>query len=142
MKKSVFIYGSLLAVLIILLRILEYRFFVRDLSFEIYVSIIAFIFTFFGVWLGYKLINRKKEIIYKNKPVEIDQNAIKELGLSKRELEVLQQMSSGLSNQEIADTLFVSLNTIKTHVSNLFGKLNADRRTQAIQKAQELNIIK
>ena len=114
----------------------------RDLSFEIYVALIAFIFTFFGVWLGYKLINRKKEIIYKNKPEEIDQSAIREFGLSKRELEVLQQMSGGLSNQEIADILFVSLNTIKTHVSNLFGKLNVDRRTQAIQKALELNLIK
>jgi len=141
MKKSVLIYGSLLAILILLLRILEYRFFVRDFSLEIYIGIIALFFTVFGIWVGHKLINRKNEIIYKKKPTEIDQKAVKEFGISKRELEVLQYMSKGLSNQEIADSLYVSLNTIKTHISNLFGKLNVDRRTQAIQKAQELNLI-
>ncbi|KAA3614847.1 MAG: DNA-binding response regulator [Calditrichaeota bacterium] len=141
MKKSAIIYGSFLAVLLILLRVLEYRFFIRDLSQEIYIAVIALFFTMFGLWLGHKLISRKKEVIYKTKPLEIDQDAIKKIGISKRELEVLQHMSRGLSNQEIADTLYVSLNTIKTHISNLYSKLNVDRRTQAVQKAQELNLL-
>ena len=142
MKKSIFIYGLLLAFLILLLRILAYRYFVRDLSMEIYIGTIALMFTIFGIWLGNKIINQKKEVIYKNKPNEIDLTAVKNFGISKRELDVLQHISLGLSNQEIADTLFVSLNTIKTHVSSLYGKLNVDRRTQAIQKAREMNLIK
>ena len=141
MKKPVIIYGSLLALLLLLLRILEYRYFVRDLSMEIYVGAVALLFTIFGAWIGHKIIKRKKEIIYKKPPNKINFDTIKDLGISKRELDVLHQILLGLSNQEIADSLFVSLNTIKTHISNLFGKLNVDRRTQAIKKAKELNIV-
>ena len=71
----------------------------------------------------------------------IDENKIKELGLSGREMEVLNEISHGLSNKEIADKLFVSESTVKTHVSNVLLKLDAKRRTQAIQIAKELHII-
>ena len=142
MKKTVFIYGILLAALVIFLQILEYRFFVRELSIEVYVGLIAIFFTSLGIWLGLKLINKKSET--QLQPVEsfvINSEKLKSQGISDRELEVLQLMAQGLSNQEIADKLFVSLHTIKTHSSNLYSKLNVKRRTQAIQKAREMSSI-
>ncbi len=79
--------------------------------------------------------------IYVNTPFSVNQKELESLNLSKRELEVLQLMSEGLSNKEIADRLFVSLSTIKTHSNNLFDKMNVERRTQAIDKAKRLGII-
>lgn len=140
MKRTIIIYGLSLAALISLLKFLEYRLFVRDMSLEFYVGILAVMFTMLGVWVGLKL-TRKKTIIITNPNFQFDESRLEQLGISKREYEVLELMSKGLSNQEIADKLFVSLNTIKTHSSNLFLKLEAKRRTQAIQKAKELQLI-
>jgi ATP/maltotriose-dependent transcriptional regulator MalT len=92
------------------------------------------------VWVGLKL-TRRKTIIITNSNFQFDESRLEKAGISKREYEVLELMAKGFSNQEIADKLFVSLNTIKTHSSNLFLKLEAKRRTQAIQKAKELNLI-
>jgi ATP/maltotriose-dependent transcriptional regulator MalT len=72
---------------------------------------------------------------------QLNEALLAQTGISKREYEVLELMAQGLSNQEIAEKLFVSLNTVKTHTSNLFVKLDAKRRTQAIQKAKELGLI-
>jgi NarL family two-component system response regulator LiaR len=142
MKRTILVYGLSLAALISLLKFLEYRLFVRDLSIEFYVGIVAVMFTILGVWVGLKL-TRKKTIIMKrtNANFQFDESRLEKAGISKREYEVLELMARGFSNQEIADKLFVSLNTIKTHSSNLFLKLEAKRRTQAIQKAKELNLI-
>ena len=141
MKKTVIIYGLLLALIVIFLRILEYRFFLRDLSLEIYLGVIALIFTTIGIWSGLKIVNRKTIIYKQNDETEPDVNMIRKIGISDREYEVLQLMAGGLSNQEIAGRLFVSLATVKTHSSNLYSKLNVQRRTQAIQKARHLNIL-
>ncbi|MFZ2907069.1 MAG: LuxR C-terminal-related transcriptional regulator [Cyclobacteriaceae bacterium] len=140
MKRTILLYGMTLATLIFLLKFLEYRMFVRDLSVEIYVGIIAVMFTLLGVWAGLKLTHRKT-IIITNPHFQFDESRLEKLGISKREYEVLELIAKGLSNQEIAEKLFVSLNTIKTHSSNLFFKLEAKRRTQAIQKAKELQLI-
>jgi NarL family two-component system response regulator LiaR len=140
MKRTILIYGLSLAALIFLLKFIEYRFLVRDLSLEFYIGAIAIFFTVLGVWAGLKL-TKKKTIIITNPAFQFDQNRIDSLGISKREYEVLELMAKGLSNQEIADKLFVSLNTIKTHSSNLFLKLEVSRRTQAVQKAKELQLI-
>lgn len=140
MKRTILVYGLSLAALISLLKFLEYRLFVRDLSIEFYVGIVAVMFTILGVWVGLKL-TRKKTIIITNPNFQFDESRLEKLGISKREYEVLELMAKGLSNQEIADKLFVSLNTIKTHSSNLFLKLEAKRRTQAIQRAKELQLI-
>jgi len=140
MKRTIILYGLALAVLISLLKFLEYRLFVRDLSIEFYIGIIAIMFTVLGAWVGLKL-TRRKTIIITNPSFQFDESRLEKLGISKREYEVLELMAKGLSNQEIADKLFVSLNTIKTHSSNLFIKLDAKRRTQAIQRAKELNLI-
>jgi len=64
------------------------------------------------------------------------------LGISKRELEVLELMSAGLSNSEIANKLFVSENTVKTHVTRIFDKLDVRRRTQAVDKAKKLSLVR
>lgn len=140
MKRTILIYGLSLAVLIFLLKFIEYRFLVRDLSLEFYIGAIAIFFTVLGVWAGLKL-TKKKTIIITNPAFQFDQTRIDSLGISKREYEVLELMAKGLSNQEIADKLFVSLNTVKTHSSNLFLKLEVSRRTQAVQKAKELQLI-
>jgi two-component system, NarL family, response regulator LiaR len=139
-KRTIILYGIALAVLIFLLKYIEYSYVVRDLSLEFYIGAIALFFTVLGIWAGLKL-TRKKTIIITNPEFRFDQSRLDSLGISKREYEVLDLMAKGLSNQEIADKLFVSLNTIKTHSSNLFLKLEVSRRTQAVQKAKQLQLL-
>ena len=147
MKKTILIYGLLLAALTGLLKFVEYRYMVRDLSMEIYVGIIALFFTGLGIWVGLKLTNGKKaekpteHISEKTKRPEDLKTILQKHRLTQREYDVLNLMAKGHSNQEIADQLFVSLNTVKTHSSNLFSKLDVKRRTQAVQKANELGIL-
>ena len=147
--KHTILYGISLAILLFLLKWLQYRFVIIDHALEIYVGAIAFIFTALGIWLALKLARPKVQTIvvekevYKTSDNEFTTNEeeLAKLGLSKRELEVLQLIAEGLSNQEIAARLFVSLNTIKTHSSRIFEKLDVKRRTQAIEKAKRLNLI-
>lgn len=142
MRRTIILYAFALAVLVFLLKFLEYRYFVRDLSLEFYLGLIAVVFTGLGVWSGYKL-TRKKPVVVEV-PVRsfvLDENLLSRLAISKREYEVLTLIAKGLSNQEIADKLFVSLNTVKTHTTNLFLKLEVKRRTQAIEKAQSLRLL-
>jgi len=148
-NKSILLYGVSLALLLFLLKWLELKFIIYDHAFEIYAGAIAIIFTALGIWLALKLTKPKLQTIVVEKKIYVkqgpefilDENAMQELGLSKRELEVLQLMAEGLSNGEIADRLFVSLNTIKTHTSRLFEKMDVKRRTQAIEKGKRLNLI-
>lgn len=148
-NKQFIQYGVSLALLLFLLRWLELRFIIFDHAMEIYAGAIAVIFTGLGIWLALKLTKPKIERVVVEKEVFIEkarefsfnEAAMNRLGISKRELEVLQLMAQGLSNAEIAGRLFVSLNTVKTHASNLFFKLDASRRTQAIEKAKSLNLI-
>lgn len=147
--KHIILYGVLMALLLFLLKWLELRFIIINHSLEIYIGAIALIFTGLGIWLALKLTKPKTTTVVIEKEVYISNDSefvfnekeFLKLEISKRELEVLQLMSKGLSNQEIAEQLFVSLNTIKTHVSKLFEKLDVKRRTQAIEKAKRLNII-
>lgn len=142
MKRTIIIYGSILALSVFLLKTLEYKFLVRDLSIEVYIGIIGILFTVLGIWVGGKITTRKK--VFLPAPAgdfKLNEQVLTETGISKREYEVLELMASGLSNQEIADKLFVSLNTVKTHSANLFVKLEVRRRTQAIRKAKELQLI-
>ena len=140
MKRIIILYGLALAILVFLLKQLEYRFFVRDLSIEFYVGAIALLFTLLGLWVGYRL-TQKKVVVMAASSFRLDVSQLNKLGISKREHEVLELIAQGLSNQEIANKLFVSLNTIKTHSSNLFLKLEVNRRTQAVQKGKELRLI-
>lgn len=146
--KQVLLYALVFAMLVITLKWLEIRYVLVQNSFEIYAGAIALIFTVLGIWLALKLAKPKVEtkIIEKQVFINTDQfnfneQAFLSLGLSKRELAVLQLMADGYSNQEIADQLFVSLNTIKTHISRLFEKMEVKRRTQAVELAKKLSLI-
>jgi NarL family two-component system response regulator LiaR len=147
--RSIFTYGIALAGLLFLFRWLELRFLFFDNATEIYLSGIALLFTGLGIWLALNLTNHRIKTVTVEKEVYIrvpadfllDEAALTESGISQRELEVLQLMSEGLSNQEIADRLFVSLNTVKTHASGLFSKLGVKRRIQAVEMAKKLKII-
>jgi two-component system, NarL family, response regulator LiaR len=143
MRRTVLVYGSIFALLIFVMKFIEYRYLVRDLSLEFYLGVIALLFMALGIWAGLR-ITSKKTIIITEPAVNfvLDEERLRRMGISKREHEVLELMATGLSNQEIADKLFVSLNTVKTHTSNLFLKLDAKRRTQAIQKAKELRLLR
>ncbi len=139
MRKTVFIFAFLIVALLILFKVSEYNVITGYTSVEIIITIIAIIFFVIGIATNKKVLHtpNKSNIA----PNQIDQEKIKSLGLSKREYEVLCEVAQGLSNKEIAEKLFVSESTIKTHVSNVLVKLNAKRRTQAIQIAKELQII-
>lgn len=144
MRRTAILYGLALAALVLVLKLLQYKYLVRDLSIEFYMGALAVVFTAVGAWAGLKL-TKKKTIVVKQpvplQPFALDPTRLEKLGISKREHEVLEGMAAGLSNQEIADRMFVSLNTVKTHSANLFSKLDVKRRTQAIQKGKELLLI-
>jgi NarL family two-component system response regulator LiaR len=139
-RKTVIIYGLSMAALIAALKFLEYRYFLRDLSLEFYLGILAVMFAGLGVWIGLKF-TKRTEVLIPVSDFKLDPLRLEKHGISKREYEVLELMARGLSNQEIADKLFVSLNTVKTHTTNLFVKLDAKRRTQAVQRAKDLSMI-
>jgi len=134
MRRTILIYAAALAALTALLKVLEYKYLVLDLKLEFYLGLVAVIFTTLGVWAGLKLTRR-----HSTQPLPTADPAA--AGISKREMEVLELMAKGLSNQEIADAMFVSLNTVKTHAGNLFLKLEVKRRTQAIQKAKQIGLL-
>jgi len=144
-KKHILIYGLCGGLLIVLLRLIEYRFLVVEHSLEIYGGLIALLFAGLGIWLGLKLTRKEEIIILKevavSAPFTLNQGNLQELGVTRRELEILELIASGLSNREIAEKLFVSENTVKTHSSRLFDKLSAKRRTQAVQIGKELGLI-
>ena len=148
-NKAIIIYSISLAALLFLLKWLELRFIIFNHSFEIYIGFIAVIFTALGIWLAVKLSKPKietvvveKEIyVQRNENFVLDTSLVAQLELSKRELEILNLLARGYSNQEIATKLFVSVSTVKTHIQNLFEKLDVKRRIQAVEKAKRLNLI-
>ena len=147
MKKHILIYGLCGGLLIVLLKLIEYRFLIVEHSIEIYGGLIALMFAVLGIWLGLKLTKTKETIVVREvllpapHSFTLDEVKLRELGITRRELEILELIAGGLSNREIAEKLFVSENTVKTHSSRLFDKLSAKRRTQAVQLGKELGLI-
>ena len=147
MKRHILIYGLCGGVLIVILRLIEYRFLVIEHSLEIYGGLIAILFAVLGIWLGLKLTKTKERVIIKEVPIQaavtfkLNEARLHELGITPRELEILGLIARGLSNREIAEQLFVSENTVKTHSSRLFDKLSARRRTQAVQLGKQFGLI-
>jgi len=151
MKKQILMYGLLYGLcgglLILALRVIEYRFLVIQHSFEIYGGLIALLFAGVGIWLGLKLTRKEEVIVVRevpvsaNQPFTVNEDNVRSLGVTTRELEILDLIARGMSNREIANQLFVSENTIKTHSSRLFDKLSAKRRTQAVQIGKEMGLI-
>jgi DNA-binding CsgD family transcriptional regulator len=146
-KRLFLIYGVCGGLLIVFLQLIEYRFLVVEHSLELYGALIAAIFAAVGILLGIKLTRKEQVVVIKEVAVRapetfrLDEAKLGDLGITPRELEILQLMSEGLSNREIAERLFVSENTVKTHSSRLFEKLSAKRRTQAVQIGKELGLI-
>lgn len=136
MKKTIVIFGMLILALLLLFQISKYSLISGSTSVELWIALVAVVFFFVGIYLNKKSLHKKQQLSQ-----NIDLKKVDELELSKREYEVLKEVAFGLSNKEIADKLFLTESTIKTHVSNILVKLNAKRRTQAIQIAKALNII-
>ena len=167
MKKTVLVYGVLGGLLIAALKMVEYRYLVLEHSLEIYGGLVALLFAGLGIWLGRKLARTREKVVVREVPVRVEvevpvhvpvhvpvpvpvptagpfvrnEARLQELGITPRELEILEAMAAGLSNREMAERLFVSENTVKTHAARLFDKLSARRRTQAVQLAKEAGLI-
>jgi DNA-binding CsgD family transcriptional regulator len=156
MKRHVLIYGLIGGVILALLQWTEYRFLVIEHSVKVYAGLIAATFAALGIWLGLRFKASHHPPIQISAPVfpsdspdaadpanpfVPDNRKLKDLAITPRELEVLQLIANGLSNREIAEALFVSENTVKTHSSRVLDKLGAKRRTQAVQLAKELRLL-
>ncbi|MDW3192944.1 MAG: response regulator transcription factor [Cytophagales bacterium] len=147
--KHILLYGLILAALIFGLKWLQWNFLILDNAIDIYIGLIAVVFTVLGVWIASQSIKPKTETVIVEKKVIVPQSktfilneaALRELALTNREFEILQLIAKGHSNSKIADHLFLSLSTIKTHVSNLFTKMNVNSRFQAITRAKELELV-
>lgn len=145
--REALLYGLSGGLLIVALRIVEYRFLVVDHSVEVYAGLIAALFAGIGIWLGVELARKRTAVVVREVPVPapapfvLDQIRLHQLGITPRELEILGRIAAGLSNREIAESLCVSENTVKSHSSRLFDKLGARRRTQAVQLAKTLRLI-
>ncbi|MFN4027754.1 MAG: response regulator transcription factor [Flavobacterium sp.] len=146
--KEFLSYIVIMTVLFLVLWWMEFRFMVLQKDYEIYIGFLAVFFLLFGLWLSSKITKPKVETIVLEKKILVpetdfvfNQTEFQERNISKRELEVLTLMAKGMSNQEIAETLFVSLNTVKTHTTKLFEKLEVKRRTQAIETAKKLQLL-
>ena len=147
MRGHILLYGVLGGVLIAGLRLIEYRWLVVEHSIEIYGGLVAAVFTTVGIWLGLSLTRHTETVVLREVLVPApaifvrDHDKVTSLGLTARELEILELIAAGLSNKEIAGRLFVSENTVKTHLSRVFDKLGAKRRTQAVQLGKEQRLI-
>lgn len=145
--RTVLLYGAIGGALIAALKIVEYRFLVVEHTLAIYGGIVALVFAALGIWLGLKLVRPRETVVLKEVRVPIPREFVldtarqEQLGITRRELEILEAIAAGLSNKEIAEKLFVSENTVKTHTARVLDKLNARRRTQAVQLAKEARLI-
>ncbi len=137
MLKTIALYSFVLSLMLLLLNSIDYLFWMRYYFIEIYIGLIAITFLALGIWFGSKK-QQNPQITVLESPENLD---FSKLGISKREFEVLKLVGKGLSNQEIADELFVSNNTIKTHTSKIFEKLEVKNRTQAILKAKQIGLV-
>ena len=147
MKRHTLIYGLIGGMLVTLLKWSEYRFLVIENSIEIYGAFIAATFAILGIWLGIRLARRRQNVTEAETPVLSAQPSLlnernrDDLGITQRELEILELIAQGLSNREIAAKLYVSENTVKTHARHVFDKLGAKRRTQAVQLGKEFGLL-
>lgn len=148
--KQIILYGLILAILVFVLKWLQWKFLIVDNAIDIYIGLVAVFFTVLGVWVATQLAKPRVQTVIVEKEVlvtqpedfTINEAELQKLNLSSREYEVLQLLTKGYSNANIAETLFLSLSTIKTHASNLYFKMDVKSRTQAIEKAKRLKIIK
>lgn len=144
MRKIVLQFGVLAFLLLVLFQLSKYSLLLNRLQSELFIALFAGLFLLFGFLTSRLVFKRKEQVIIEKTieaPTVIDEKKVRELGISPREYEVLQEIAQGLSNQEIADKLFISETTVKSHVSSLLMKLDARRRTQAVNHAKKMGII-
>ena len=144
MKQVIIGFGLIILALLILFKVAQFSYIISTDGMEIWIGVFSLAFLAIGIFLSRRLFLPQPRIIEKEVIVNnstVDQKQLERSGISKRELEILQLINDGLSNQQIADKLFVSENTVKKHVSNLFLKLDVERRTEAVKKAKEMRII-
>lgn len=146
---AILLYGLLLGVLLVAFKLFEYSYFSHRITLDIYLGIIAVVFLLVGIIVGVKGRGKSEKQEGQEEKGELGvplapalPEIPPELDLSKRELEVLSHLMQGRTNQEIAEALFLSPNTVKTHLSNIYRKLDVERRTQAIARARELQIVR
>lgn len=145
--RGILLYGLAGGLLIAFLKLIEYQYLVVDYSVEIYVALVAALFAAVGIWLGLTITRKRNELpsealtAQSSTPFILDHARVARLGITPRELEILGLIAAGLSNREIAGRLFVSENTVKTHLSRVFDKLGAKRRTQAVQIGKTARLI-
>lgn len=148
-SRHILLYGLILAVLVFTLKWLQWKFLIVDNAIDLYIGLIAVFFTILGVWVATQLSKPKVETVIVEKEVIIPQpetftvndTELRKLNLSNREYEVLQLLARGFSNSDIASSLFLSVSTVKSHVSNIFVKMDVKSRTQVIEKAKRLKIV-
>ena len=149
MRRTILLYGLIGGAVITALQLVQYRFLVVEHSLEIYGGLVALLFASLGIWLGIRLTRPTERVVVREVSVPappttafvLNAPSVERLGVTPRELEILQLIAAGLSNREIAERLNVSENTVKTHSSRLFSKLDARRRTQAVQIAKEAGLL-
>jgi len=147
-SRHIILYGLFMAILVFILKWLQWKYLIADNSSDIYIGLIAFFFTLLGTWIATQLAKPKiqtvivEKEVYLTRPddITINETELKNLSLTTREYEVLQLLTRGYTNAEVAEKLFLSLSTVKTHVSNLFVKMDVKNRTQAVEKANRLKI--
>jgi DNA-binding CsgD family transcriptional regulator len=146
-KRHVLIFGTVGGLLIAVLQWSEYRFVVIEHSVEIYAGLVAVTFAAVGMWLGRRLMAGRERVVVREVSVAradefvADERRRAELAITPREMEILRLVAEGMSNREIAERLFVSENTVKTHCSRAFDKLGAKRRTQAVQRGKAMGLL-
>ncbi len=136
MWRTVILYGVGTALALVAIEQLKFRHAASEISTDVYVGMLAFGFTALGLWVGHRLTARRPSA-----PFERNIAAIKTLELTRRECEILDLLASGQSNKELARTLGISPNTVKSHLASLFFKLGVDRRVKAIEKARFLALV-
>ncbi|HEY6138040.1 MAG TPA: LuxR C-terminal-related transcriptional regulator [Thermoanaerobaculia bacterium] len=147
MTRQIVVWGAAGGILIALLKLIEYKHFVHEYPSEVYGGLVALVFTAVGVTLGLRWTRPRQVVVVKEVPVRaggpftLDETKLREVGLTQREHEILGLIAEGLSNREIGERLFVSENTVKTHSSRLFEKMEVSRRVQAVQKGKALGLI-
>ncbi|MBD0298327.1 MAG: response regulator transcription factor [Flavisolibacter sp.] len=144
MKHTIIAFGLLVFSVLLLFQIARFSRFQSGWTTELWIAAFSIIFLFIGIFLSKKLQKEKiveKKVFVHKEEFTVNKEKLEQLSISKREYEVLQLICKGMSNQQIAEALFVSENTVKKHVSNLFLKLDVERRTEAIRKARELSLV-
>jgi len=149
-SRHLILYGVTMALLVFLLKWIQWKYLITDNSIEIYIGLLALLFTGLGIWIAGQLTKPKVKTVIVEKEVylpysenfELNEEELSNLNLTKREYEVLQLLMLGSSNAEIAENLFLSVSTIKTHTSNLFSKMEVKNRFQAVEKAKRLKIAR